>query len=333
MESEPKRNRWRINAARSVLTVVVAVSCVFHAKHSSDEMIAIAGTTPQMSYELAKQESFGFFRDITDENWKLNRDLYAAHVNHIRPENMVWRYKNPKGWYAANYEPNFTCPFERRVGADMNGDGPKWICDPHRIKDQASDRIDRDNSHPGCVVYSIGSNGDFNFELGMQEVIGEGICEFHIFDMGDFEGVMPQALKRAHYHQWGLKSEDSSTNDDPKDKQKFLSLKDTIKSLGHQNLDVIDVFKIDCEGCELETYRDWLQDGIPRLQQIQVEVHQSTPDILKAFFDTLEDAGYLRFHKEHNLLSREQSLFEYAFFKVEKSFMAEKIRCPLCVQI
>lgn len=95
MASEPKPRKWRINAVRSVLIVVVAVSCVFHANQSSVEMFAVAGVNPKMSYELAKDESFGFFRDITDENWKLHRDLYVAHVNHIRQENMVWRYENP----------------------------------------------------------------------------------------------------------------------------------------------------------------------------------------------------------------------------------------------
>ena len=80
------------------------------------------------------------------------------------------------------------------------------VCDPHRIKRLALERKARYPDNRGCVVYSIGSNGDFNFELGMQvreknvtiaplfvlqllandiicakkKEIGEGICEFHL---------------------------------------------------------------------------------------------------------------------------------------------------------
>ena len=67
--------------------------------------------------------------------------------------------------------------------------------------------------------------------------------------MGNFEGKMPKELKRAHYHQWGLKKQ----NPDVKNVKTLASgktyfgLLDTVKKLGHDKLDVIDIFKIDCE--------------------------------------------------------------------------------------
>jgi hypothetical protein len=34
----------------------------------------------------------------------------------------------PGTWYQDNYEPNFNCAFEKRIGGKtMNGDGPKWV--------------------------------------------------------------------------------------------------------------------------------------------------------------------------------------------------------------
>ena len=42
------------------------------------------------------------------------------------------------------------------------------VCDPHRIPKLALERKAKDPDHPGCVVYSVGSNGDFNFEMGFQ---------------------------------------------------------------------------------------------------------------------------------------------------------------------
>ena len=80
---------------------------------------------------------------------------------------------------------------------------------------------------------------------GMQKEVGEGVCEFHIFDMGDYEKRKPAELKRAYYHRWGFKKQGGSA---PKpqgkvgDNDKYLGLKDTIKELGHDKLDVIDIF-------------------------------------------------------------------------------------------
>jgi len=210
-----------------------------------------------------------------------------------------------------------------RIGGDGNGDGPKWVCDPHRFKKMAARRKAMDPNHPGCVVYSIGSCGDFSFELGMQKKVGEDICEYHIFDMGDYGPQVPKELKRAHYHQWGLKEQDPKV-DKPAPGQTFYGLLDTIKLLGHENLDTIDIFKIDCEGCEWDTFQDWIGEGIPTLLQIQVELHNALKAGQKVvdFFDSFEKEGYLRFHKEPNLLWTKG--IEYAFLKLEKDFLQEK---------
>lgn len=47
------------------------------------------------------------------------------------------------------------------------GDGGKWICDAHRIREQEE-----------CLVYSIGSNNDFSFEASVLKDIGQH-CEIH----------------------------------------------------------------------------------------------------------------------------------------------------------
>lgn len=143
-----------------------------------------------------------------------------------------------------NYEPNFSCPFEKRVGVPMLGDGPKWVCDPHRITKLAEERKKKDPNHPGCVVYSVGSQGNFDFELGMQKEVGEGICEYHIFDFGAYGVKVPKALKRAYYHQWGLEKQKLDASNPPPTGNRMYGLIDTIRLLNHTKLDVIDVFKI-----------------------------------------------------------------------------------------
>jgi len=84
------------------------------------------------------------------------------------------------------------------------------------------------------------------FELGLQKEVGAGVCEFHIFDMGNYEQSKPIELERATYHRWGFKRQGGDTSGlqmrKPGDVNKYLGLKDTIKELGHEKLDVIDIF-------------------------------------------------------------------------------------------
>ena len=133
------------------------------------------------------------------------------------------------------------------------------VCDPHRLERISHDRKlkqsrdgDINDGSAGCLVYSIGSNGDFQFETGLQNLLGDryDTCEIHIFDMGDFEGKMPKGLNM-HYHQWGLQKHSSTKEFDPSAEiekgKEFYSLAETVQLLGHENREAIDIFKIDCE--------------------------------------------------------------------------------------
>lgn len=78
------------------------------------------------------------------------------------------------------------------------------------------------------------------------------------------------------------------------------------------------------EGCEWETYQDWLVDDMPLLHQILVEVH-GCPESVLDFMDSFEKVGYLRYHKEPNIQS-DPSCIELGMIKVSAIFIfAEKI--------
>lgn len=319
-----------------VVSIIYTIHSIRH--HYADTLTSPKANDIHFNYNLAKRHSFGFFDDVSEDEWKLLQKIVGEHVNHayvkepltFNPQfstRNLAMFNSNFAWYQNNYEPNFSCRFERRVGGNGNGDGPKWICDPHRIARIAQQRKQKDAQHPGCVVYSIGSNGDFSFEMGMQKSVGVGICEFHIFDMGDYEEKMPKELVRAHYHRWGVGEQKENAGKDPpepfvwKGKQ-FYSLKDTIKVLGHDTLDAIDVFKIDCDGCEWKIFADWLDPEIPNLLQMQVEVHKAPGKKALQFFDGLEEAGYVRFHKEPNIQFIKGEAVEYAFLKLDKEFFS-----------
>jgi len=203
------------------------------------------------------------------------------------------------------------------MGGNGNGDGPKWVCDIHRVKTLAKKRKAKDPAAPGCVVYSIGSRGDFSFELSVQEAVGVDTCEIHIFDPGNYGPEMPKKL-HAVYHRWGLAKDTHEEKDNV-----FLSLSDTVKKLGHENLGMIDIFKIDCDGCEWETYEHWLDRGaVPFLQQILVEAHKAPMGKVLQFFDRLMEEGYVQFHKESNI-QHDPECLEFAFLKLDKEFYLE----------
>lgn len=301
-------------------------------KTKSDEQ-----DTQKKSYSLAKRQSFGFFDDIDDENWKRMQDIAGNLVDHKFPNEPSKGLPNVGNaqfseaftWYQTNYEPNFSCAHEQRVGGNGNGDGPKWVCDPHRITRVSNKRKaeNPDKNSPGCVVYSIGSECDFQFELGMQKAVGVGTCEYHTFDPGDYENCIPEELQNAHYHRWGLIKQKDNGENPPKPGQQYYGLKDTMKMLGHDKLEEIDVFKIDCEGCEWVSFNDWLDPEIPRLNQILVELHAPKKDDAVKFFDTLQAEGYVRTHKEANIQFYHGGAIEYVFLKLEKDFLpAHKLK-------
>mmetsp|Transcript_1391 Transcript_1391/g.1794 ORF Transcript_1391/g.1794 Transcript_1391/m.1794 type:complete len:361 (-) Transcript_1391:62-1144(-) len=332
------RKYWRAMVVSMLVIHIITRSPGIHKKYETQQLkpsLQIKDVRGEEDeFKMARNQSFGFFDDITNAQWARLRYIAAKHVNHLFPDFPFTHnphfeqrhrkyFKSYPAWWQTNYEPNFSCQFEVRVGGNGNGDGPKWVCDPHRIVRMAKARKAKDPTHPGCVIYSIGSNGDFSFEYGMMEILGNNTCEFHIFDMGDYESRMPEGLGRATYHQWGLKKQDPNALDTPAPGQRLYGLKDTIKLLGHENLDTIDIFKIDCDNCEWKTFKDWLDPDIPMLQQIQVELHGARPAAID-FFDGMEEEGYVRFHKEPNIQFNDGSCIEYALLKLDKNFFGNK---------
>jgi hypothetical protein len=137
-------------------------------------------------------------------------------------------------------------------------------------------------------------------------------CEIHTFDFTDYSRKIPPNLNIS-YHVWGLKP--SYEEDMAKvggishhlteqwwkrgsGRGTFKTIQQTLKELRHDKR-TIDIFKIDCEGCEWFSYKDWINPSID-IRQIQVEVHESPP-IVNEFFEGLHDASFAMFHKEPNI--------------------------------
>lgn len=248
-------------------------------------------------FGLAYRESGGFFDDVRDQDWRRLKGRIADTPDCLQncgPE-------EPNYWYQNNWEPNFTCLHERRLG--VWGDGGKWVCDPHRIAAASSKR--------GCLVYSVGSNNDFSFEEAVLRDVSPD-CEIHTFDhtIGQTPSTLP-THGNVLFHPWGLAQSDYGSN--------MKSMATIVHALGHQGRE-IDIFKIDCEGCEWKTVQSWFEGGA-RIRQVLVEVHAGTKDVVPLpameFMSYMKEQGYVIFHKEPNIAWAGGHCIEYAFVLLE----------------
>ena len=258
---------------------------------NKDKRAALVSVTnsEQSKYALAFEESNGFFTDIAESDWKLLKERQRSSTFCYKNDCKKW-VNQPSKWYQVNFEPTFTCQHEMRLGG--LGDGPKWVCDPHRI------------AKDDCLVYSIGSYNNFDFEESVLRDISKN-CEIHTFDPN--VGMSPSNKPAGvHFHPWGLAQ---------KTRGKMKSLKDIVSALGHEHRQ-IDIFKIDCEGCEWSTFPAWLE--VPNIRQIQAELHKSPKgfDLLSAMFKK----NFVIFHKEPNTYGCKGDCIEYAFLKLNKTF-------------
>jgi hypothetical protein len=141
------------------------------------------------------------------------------------------------------FEGSWPCVTQQRIG--KIGDGGKWICDPHKLRAKKKK----------CIIYSFGSAGESSFEEDAYENYG---CEIHSFDPTLDADTQASLLKKApkfFFHPWGIRAhgrKNKNKNFDSHD-DKYKSLKDIMKILGH---DYIDVLKVDIEGSEWNVFND-----------------------------------------------------------------------------
>ena len=115
-----------------------------------------------------------------------------------------------------------------------------------------------------------------------------------------------------HFHQLGLQGSHENRG------SVFVNFKEMIMKLGHENK-TIDIFKIDCEGCEWETFHDWIDHDI---RQIQIETHKLPPQEAKAveFFDSFAKHDFVMYSKENNGWGNGDH-YEFSYLKLHPEFL------------
>lgn len=296
-----------------VFSTVYLNSMLFNDLRSSNDTTIVEHNEkklPSSNFELAYSQSNGFFDDISNSMWEraqeIHYKLFPNHSEDLKQYSMGIkdnRRDTSHRWNGQNFNPEFHCPLAQRIPTDNPGDGPKWVCDPHRLRGKKD-----------CLVYSVGSNGRPEFEQGVKDEIGSN-CEIHTFDLVNYNrrnGDFATALQNiSTFHYWGLGTQKQASSN-PKT---FKTLNQTMNELGHAGR-TIDIFKIDCEHCEWDVFEDWLQQD---MRQILVETHNAPYPNAPNLFFALHDAGYVIFNKEANYYTGGEAV-EFGFIKLSADF-------------
>lgn len=288
------------------------------------------------------------------------------------------------------YEPEATCIYEERFGQSplfekryqAFGDGPKFVCGGSYIASlvtatSSSSNGSGDNSEgignkdhggtPSCLVYSIGSKNEIEFEASIHKYIGRH-CEVHTFDptLGDEPFI---GGEYSAFHPWGLGGDGEemaiTVGRNSEEEYRFTakSLTTMMSDLGHANR-TVDILKIDCEGCEWKVMPKVFESIAAeetKVNQIQIELHSNKggqpffgsdqvvdPSYyddsndsatsgatmalhLRDFFELADRAQMRIFHKERNAWgsSGGSKCVEYSF--VSESFLRE-VNSQVCGQ-
>lgn len=206
--------------------------------------------------------------------------------------------------------PTGRCPSMRFFGGYKDGkggklpdgDGGTWVCDPEEIAKAAED-----SSGPGCLIYSIGSDGEFSWEIAIHEQISGG-CEIHTFDKHDIEWYLRPEYNPGYPH----KPNPSFVKYHVAELSSGRNIADLVKELGHSGR-TIQMLKVSCDGCEWSTYTDWL-NGDADIRQIFVKVHNYKREFTRFF----AQKGYALFHSD-------SARGQMAYVKVPNSAPAVKV--------
>jgi hypothetical protein len=287
MHTFPLRTRLQNWKSSIIYCITVIVITVFYAiRYSSRD----AGTSEPLIQAKLDQKQLYVRNDCNNSIFKWIQELEQKSV--LLKQQMIAESSNEQNYlkrYRENslfdpFEPHWNCPFERRVG-NVFGDGGKFVCGQNKIF----------SSSRSCLVYSIGSYGEFSFEIEFKRIYGQ-FCEIHTFDpTGDAEKFAHQAsASNIEFHPWGLSSSDKGNT---------MTLSGFMRRLNHSGRR-IDLLKVDCEGCEYESFNSIfseIKNNRIDVGQIQVELHLPEDKFkIPNFFKAAVESGFDIFHKERN---------------------------------
>jgi hypothetical protein len=281
MVAVPKRKAKGRSAFKLVfpLLVLVLLALIFTKSQSSSlffdilafsppsvgvvEQIGLCRENPYMSSFRSSQESIRAQADAWLENMK-------SHLKKAKQKKMN-RFDHERYFpFEVMAECDTTC-----VGGACKSDTSKIVCGIEKLQTEEK-----------CVVYSLGGNNQWEFEL---DILEKTPCEVHTFDCtGDITRFNKPIHPRLKFHHICLGAKHVPYNQEQKcDSSKrnicgdILTLHQIQRMLGHKR---IDLFKMDIEGYEWPIFESWseLNDTSQAADtvlpmQVLVEIHFISP--------------------------------------------------------
>eukprot|EP00928_Gymnodinium_smaydae_P004010 TRINITY_DN11410_c0_g1_i1.p1 TRINITY_DN11410_c0_g1~~TRINITY_DN11410_c0_g1_i1.p1 ORF type:complete len:478 (-),score=36.87 TRINITY_DN11410_c0_g1_i1:38-1471(-) len=204
----------------------------------------------------------------------------------------------------------------------------------------STDGAARQRPQSPCIVYSFGSNWDFDFERTVAWLHGAR-CEIHIFDLIEPDrAIQPDAFQgfeaKITYHKLPVNDRDGYEFIRPWAhvlplKMRTLTLPSVMKMLGHDRLDVL---KIDIEGNEHRVFSHLAEDGWPIIPgQVYMEAHVAptappwSVSHVRRLIESLERVGLRLFNLERPYgvpKAYRESCFQLSFIHKDWSPLKER---------
>ncbi|CAF0750355.1 unnamed protein product [Adineta ricciae] len=233
----------------------------------------------------------------SEDKWLSRRKFYLN-----QREKNIFTMNEYSDYFQKNWFPDFQCPQETLIG---RGDGGKWACNIEDLKSKAS-----------CLIYSLGSHGEFSFERTARQLFPN--CSIHTVDMKSYS--CPAGV--CNFHQAKLGDGHNGS----------ISLRQLMTQLNQTNAK-IDILKIDIEYGEYPFLHAFFSNNEFNrkqqpvyIRQILVEVHLDKDRILEtnALFHLLNSQNYVIFHKDINQLFPYYAC-EYALLRLNRAFFRENL--------
>jgi len=239
--------------------------------------------TVSLHQRCSTAKSWGNGVALNTEHKRLSTLFYEFQIPHVSCSTVaqeLYNYDKRRGEHA--FELVFIewgCPAnhaERRVGLNYPDDGGKQACVP-KVK------------QPDCLIYSFGSNNQWDFEISARENFG---CEIHTFDC-TIKGRVKGKPDFVHFHPFCVGGSNVTGED-------LYTYNQIVEKLGHTDRQVL-VLKVDIEGWEWHFFPDYLTSPYPRAKQILFELHVGVlPDGYRPHGTVGEEVLHLMQHFDAN---------------------------------
>ena len=208
------------------------------------------------------------------------------------------------------FDPLASCQTIDCIGGPCGQDESKQVCGLERLRQRKN-----------CVVYSIGSDNFWGFEI---DLLRRTRCEVHTFDCtGPASRFTPPRSNKHHFHHVCLGPRHEKDNSHAKCLKcgETWTLQEMQDRLGHKH---VDLLKMDIEGHEWPVFESWSslsnnQIDLPR--QIVVEMHYRD-------FTAFPELG--NFGQPPDMVTMQRRLLHMGYVGVVRD---DNPHCPVCTEL